>query len=351
MSNSDKPRIVVVCPGRGSYGPDELGYLSARADLISDLLEHIERDRIRSDRPPLLDLDRRPQFRASQHLPGEHAAAMIYACAMADWVRLASYHVDIVAVLGNSMGWYLALAAAQALTFEAGYQLVDTMGSMMRERIIGGQLIYPIVDSNWQIDIERQEHLLATMNAYNVDKDEGDKIYESIRLGGYAILAGSEDALSAMQNRLQAVEPRFPTRIPHHAAFHSPLLASTSEHAFHQLPPALFHIPTRPLIDGRGAMYWPHRTNIDELRNYTLGAQVTQMYDFSLSLRVALREFAPDYIVLLGPGDQLGGAIGQILVQQRWLDITNKSQFKARQEDQPFVLCMARDDDRTRLGQ
>ena len=50
------------------------------------------------------------------------------------------------------MGWYIALALGGAMTQENAYHLIHTMGSMMTGGIIGGQIIYPIVDENWQVD-------------------------------------------------------------------------------------------------------------------------------------------------------------------------------------------------------
>ena len=49
---------------------------------------------------------------------------------------------EIVAITGNSMGWYSALALSGALTHENAYSLISTMGSMMKEGTIGGQIIY-----------------------------------------------------------------------------------------------------------------------------------------------------------------------------------------------------------------
>ena len=50
-----------------------------------------------------------------------------------------------------------------------------------------------------------------------------------------------------------------------------------------------------------GRTFSPWSTDLDALRDYTLGHQVTEPYDFTASVRVALREFAPDHLVLPGP--------------------------------------------------
>ena len=45
------------------------------------------------------------------------------------------------------------------------------------------------------------------------------------------------------------------------------------------------------------------------------------------SLCFLLREFAPERVILLGPGETLGGAIGQIIVGLGWLGIGDKAGF------------------------
>ena len=59
---------------------------------------------------------------------------------------------EIVAITGNSMGWYTALALGGAVSFHDGYHLIQFMGSIMEEDTIGGQIIYPIIDKEWKID-------------------------------------------------------------------------------------------------------------------------------------------------------------------------------------------------------
>ena len=56
-------------------------------------------------------------------------------------------------------------------------------------------------------------------------------------------------------------------------------------------------------------------------------------------------------IVALGPGDSLGGAIGQALVLEGWDGIRSKSDFRERQASgEPILLSLGRSEDRERLG-
>jgi hypothetical protein len=128
-----------------------------------------------------------------------------------------------------------------------------------------------------------------------------------------------------------------------HGPYHTPFVASVAERARERLSDLVFERPTATLIDGFGRRHSPWSADTDELRRYTLGAQVTEPYDLSASLRVLLREFAPDRIVLPGPGNTLGGVVGQALVRERWRGIDSRAAFTAAQAgDAPPIESMRR---------
>ena len=62
--------------------------------------------------------------------------------------------------------------------------------------------------------------------------------------------------------------------------------------------------------------------------------------------RLGLREFAPDWIIVLGPGDTLGGSIGQTLVELGWRGIDSKTGFMDIQASEPFVVSLGREEQR-----
>ncbi len=70
-------------------------------------------------------------------------------------------------------------------------------------------------------------------------------------------------------------------------------------------------------------------------------------FNFSAAIEVAIKEFAPERLILLGPGSSLGAPIGQELVKQHWLGLQDKSGFKQRQAADPFLLAMGREDQRS----
>src|SRR5690606_13496033 len=120
----------------------------------------------------------------------------------------------------------------------------------------------------------------------------------------------------------------------------------TSERAFEMIPPSIFQKPRVPLIDGRGVIWQPYSTRVEELYSYTLGHQVVAPYDFTRAVTVGLKEFAPDVVILLGPGSSLGGSIGQIMVEINWRGVDGKQSFTELQATNPVLLAMGRADQR-----
>src|SRR5690606_33323366 len=97
-----------------------------------------------------------------------------------------------------------------------------------------------------------------------------------------------------------------------------------SEQARARLSRLTWRRPNIPLVDGRGVRFTPWSTDVRELRDYTLKTQVVEPYDFSCSVRVVLREYAPEAIYLPGPGNTLGGVCGQIMIADGWRRILSR---------------------------
>jgi len=331
-----KNRLAIICPGRGSYTKETLGYLTKYRPRINEFVDDLDARRKSRGEPTISELDQATTFSPGIHTKGENASTLIYACSYADFQSIDLEKNEIVAVTGNSMGWYLALAFGGALNWADAFDVINTMGSMMKDKIIGGQIIYPVVNGDW---IKSKELLETVEKAIQEARAQGGEIYPSIHLGGYAVMGGDAKGLSLMMKLLPKIE-NYPFQLVNHAAFHTPLLKQTSERAFEILSPELFQAPTKPLVDGRGKIWQPYSTDIDDLYRYTLDTQVVDTYDFTKAVTVTLKEFAPDKLVLLGPGNSLGGSIGQILVENKWLGIQSKSDFSARQKQDPFLISM-----------
>ena len=325
-----RPTALVVAPGRGSYGKTELGSL-ARSGVDLSAYDAIRRA---AGKPTLTELDRAERFSPGTHLAGPNAAPLIYAASMADIAAIDPAKVDVVAVTGNSMGWYTALAAAGAVTTDHGFRIADAMGVNSGRHGPGGQLVLQTLDEDWRPVPGLRESVmtLAARTGMSV----------SIDLGGTIVLAGDESAVKAFA----ADSPVPATRLAGHGPFHTPLMADSSAAAMAELPAAWFGNPDVPLIDGTGRIWQRWASPAEALWRYTFAAQILQAYDFARAIQVAVKEFAPDHIILLGPGDTLGGAIAQALLGIGWLGMTGKQDFVARQRDTPFLLSMARPDQR-----
>lgn len=334
-----KKTAVVICPGRGVYNKTELGYLGRYHAGRRDMFAAFDRQRAEKGQETLASLDGAASFAMATHTRGDNASALIFAASLADFLAIDRDKIEIVAVTGNSMGWYSALVCGGALSPENGFAVANTMGTLMQQSLIGGQLIYPFVGEDWTPAPEHKAELLA------IAQDTGVNL--SIDLGGMLVLAGDKAGLEAFEKAVPPVQERFPMRLANHAAFHTRLQAPVAEAGRARLPASLFGQPQLPLIDGRGAVWWPGAASRDDLWDYTLGHQVTESYDFTRAVQVAARDFAPDLFIVAGPGTTLGGAVAQSLILAAWRGLGSKGDFQARQKDDPFLVAMGMEEQRS----
>jgi acyl transferase domain-containing protein len=342
-----KQTALVVCPGRGTYNAPELGYLARHHAGQTALLDMIDAERQRRGQPGVRELDTAATYSPGVHARGDNASALIFACSLADFLAIDRTAFDIVAVTGNSMGWYTALACAGALSPAQGFEVCNTMGALMHEASIGGQVIYALVDDDWRSIPGRREALMEAIAA--VHSRDGAEVYVSIELGGMLVIAGNRAGVSALAACAPKGPGRFPLALAGHAAFHTPLQAAVAARAREQLSPEGFAGPVRPLIDGAGRIWRPHASAPLAFWDYTLGEQVVETFDFTAAMRVAVREFAPDRLIVLGPGETLGSAVAQCLIAAHWRGLDSKTAFAKVQSGDPLVLAMGREDQRARV--
>jgi len=328
-------RALLVCPGRGSYGREQLGSL-ASAPLVDSLNDY----RTGLGRPTLSEMNSAERYTSTLHVAGENASILTYGCTVADLESIAQ--VRPVAVTGNSMGWYTALYAAGALDLLAGARLVETLGAYQEQNVIGGQVLYPVADEDWRPDPGLQAEVdQATAEA---------GIHLSIRLGGTAVLAASQEGVRHLLASLPQVSrgPReYPLQLPLHSAFHTPLMSESSQRAQEDLADLPVTGPVLPLITGDGRVFRPFASPA-EIRDYTLTTQVVETYDFTGAIALALGEYAPDVVVTLGPGDTLGAPVAQAMIALGWGGLRDRKDFlEAQNGEAPPVLSMAREEQRT----
>jgi [acyl-carrier-protein] S-malonyltransferase len=269
---------------------------------------------------------------------------LIYASTLGDFRAIDRDQIEVVAVTGNSMGWYSTLACAGALSAAGGFDLVNTMGSLMQQSLIGGQTLYPFVDEDWVEDAANKARLLGMID--EIGGRPQHALTLSIDLGGMLVVAGNEDGLRAFEASVPRLQNRFPMRLQNHAAFHSALQSPIAAQARARLPARLFGQPSIPMVDGRGQIWWPSSTDSEALRDYTLGHQVIEPYHFTRAIHIAAREFAPDLFIIAGPGTTLGGAVAQSLILANWHDLHSKADFQARQQSVPLLVSMGMSEQR-----
>ena len=331
--------VLVVCPGRGTYAASELGYI-ARHHAGSPSIEAFDSARVQRGVPTISELDGAAKYSTSLHGLGENASPLIYASGILDFLALDPAKAEVVAVCGNSMGWYTALACAGVVTPEQGFAIADAMGVNSGAGEPGGQVLLTLVGDDWRPDPALRSEVEAIAAGVA-------GLHRSIDLGGMLLYAGTEAALERLGKALPPLPGRPPLRLAGHGPFHTPLMHGSSRRALAGLPAEGFGQPRVPLIDGHGRIWRPHASPPRELYDYTFTTQILEPYDFTRSLTVALKEFAPGRIVLLGPGETLGGAIGQVVVAEKWLQIEDKAGFAARQEAEPFLVAMNRPEQRS----
>jgi acyl transferase domain-containing protein len=332
-----KKRALVICPGRGTYNETELGYLKTHHAARQDIIAAVDAVRTAKGQTTVSQLDAADKYAPSVHMTGDNASALIYACAMSDFAAIDREQYDIVAVTGNSMGWYLALACAGIVDLADGARLVNNMGGVMHQHGAGGQIVWSICDENWNVQKDKLLFINNLMIESSIISEVS--IHVSIRLGGMIVFAADEAGLKWLMERLPK-DDRFPLRLMHHAAFHSPLLNHVVPIARAGNPLSDFGAGEIPAIDGQGRIWSPRAFSREAIYDYTLGAQLTESYDFTRAVQVAAAEFAPDTVIVLGPGTTLGAPTVQALIASGWRGLSGKADFQARQQEELMLISM-----------
>lgn len=334
-------RAAIVLPGRGSYTGASLGTLPGEHPLV-DAAEEL---RAGYGLGSLRELDAAGRFDPAEHLRPVNASPLIYVASLLD-AEVAAADQRIVVATGNSLGWYTALAFTGALSFADGFRLVQELAMLQEEAaesVGGGQVIYPLSGPDWQPDPDLSAVVAAALRD---DPAVAGRVFESIELGPYAVLAGDDAGVARLLRELPPLrigERLYPLRLALHGPYHTPLLATVGEQARDQLADLAWQRPTIPIVDGMGRRWTPFATDPAELAAYTLGPQIMTPYRFATSIRVALREYAPDLLVLTGPGNSLGGVCGQLVVREGYRGLRTRADLEAAQgSGNPVLLSMRR---------
>lgn len=331
------PRILVVFPGRGSYGAAELGSLrklseSSReaATAVAEVAAAMDAPRRAKGRASILELDAARVFDPELHLAGENASALIVACGLAEFLLLSRGGASVAGVTGNSLGFYTALGASGALSLQDVGELVEEMASLQVDRGSGGQVIVPVAGDDWRLDPARAraaDEALAPGDAWL-----------SVDLGSFRVLGGRDAAvLAARLPKTRLGGREYPMVLARHKAFHTPLVAEVAA-AVTASWSLDWRAPSCHLLLGNGAIVSPWSADPRALAGYTLQEQVTTPFRLATAVRVGLRELAPDALTLTGPGESIGGSLGACMLAEGWRGLHDRDAFRARQSTAPLLL-------------
>ncbi|MCA1572321.1 MAG: hypothetical protein LC798_18830, partial [Chloroflexi bacterium] len=199
--------------------------------------------------------------------------------------------------------------------------------------------IYALTDAAWQPDPSRAAALDTVLSRQH------DGVHRALELGAFTILSGTAGGLDDVAAGLPPAEigsRRFPLRAAMQEAWHLPLRASAAALASERLADLAWSAPNVTLIDGRGVRFTPWSTDPAELARHTIAEQPTITYDFARSLRVALREYAPDIILLPGPGASLGEVCAQLVVAEGYRGLRTRDELQASQAGPAPILLSVR---------
>ncbi len=332
-------RAAVAFPGRGAYGPSSLGLLPAAHPWV----RRADELRRTTGLPALSEIDASDRFTPAIHLRPTHAWPLTFISGLLDAERIADDH-EVVVVVASSIGWYTALAASGALGFDDAFRLVQRMAvaadEPLGDDVSAGELVYPLTDDAWERDAARSAAVDAAVAR------AGTAAGRTIELGSFSIVAGTATGVESVRAALPPVKVAgrsYPLKLGSGDGWHTPLRSAAATSAAQELADLAWERPNVTLVDGRGTRFTPWSTDPAQLAQTTLYDQADAPYDFARALRVALREYAPDVVLLPGPGSTLGAPCAQIVVAEGYRGVRSRAEFEAVQAGpSPLLLSMRR---------
>lgn len=324
-------RAVLVLPP-GGYTAASLGSLSRDDPRIDEA----DAFRQASGLPTLRELDAATELDASVHGQPIHAMPLNYLLAVLEAEEARREHRP-VAVVADPGGWYAALAIASVLSFGDGLRLVHELAAAEQESAPVGRVVYPLTDAAWR----PQPALRGALDAALETVDGEATAF--LDLGGFALVAGRQPTVGRVLSALRPVqvgERRYPRPV---AGAGSMGVGALTAAVVERAAALEWRRPELTLIDGRGARHTPWSADPTELRDYTLTTMRHETFGFATALRVALREYAPDVVLLLGPGRSPASAVAQLVVAEGYHGLRTRAAYEADQRSAaPLVQRVAR---------
>lgn len=275
---------AVLFPGQGSQSvgmcPD---LLADRRDLFA-----VASDLLGWDLPGVIE--RGP---AELLTETQHAQPALYVTGFALWEAFAQHAPPPVAAAGHSLGEYTALAAAGAMSFEDGLELVARRGEAMADAAIGsggGMAALLGADDDLAARVARRR------------QDDGGYLYvANSNAPGQVVLAGGSEDLDWLETNARDLGLRRVIRLNVGGAFHSPYMADAADRLAVALADTEFSTPAFDVyanVDAEVTVDVPD----------SLFRQLTAPVRFRETLE-AMAAAGVDTFVHVGPGDVTAGLV------------------------------------------
>ena len=210
-------------------------------------------------------------------------------------------------VAGHSVGEYAALVAAGALSIEDALRLVAVRGALMADAGVPGGMAAVI-------GLDRE-----TVAGAVASRDAGDDlVVANDNAPGQVVISGTEAALAAATQPLQAAGARRVIRLRVSGPFHSPLMSGVGKELEDSLAAATWHDADPPIISNVTA--GPLRA-AEEIRA-SLARQVHSPVEWVASLQFML-DSGVDTFVECGPGGSLTAMARRLDPDLRTLNVAD----------------------------
>nr|QEO74290.1 phosphopantetheine-binding domain-containing pro [uncultured bacterium] len=231
---ADRP-VVFMFPGQGSQYPgmgrdlyEEEPVFRGEVDRCAAILQPLLALDIRELLYPATGMTDRAAVDLRQTAVAQ-AALFVTEYALARlWMH---WGVRPHAVIGHSLGEYVAAAVAGVFSLDDALALVAARGRLMQTISAGSMLAVPLSEG------DLQRHLDDTMSI------------AAVNAPALSVASGPSDAIDALQERLTA-QGAPGTRLNTSHAFHSPMMSPILEAFRHELRGVRLQAPTIPCISG-----------------------------------------------------------------------------------------------------
>lgn len=287
---SGNPRTVLLFPGQGTQRVGMAGELYERFEVVRRWIDARAELLLR----PTLGFDLRdvlfPNGNEAAHAEAaerlQHTGTTQPALFVVEYALtklLETWGVRPGAMMGHSLGEYVAACVAGVFTFEEGLRIVAARGALMESMPAGAMLAVPLDEPSLELDATGLQ--LAAVNAPTA-----------------CVVSGPLDAVDAYEQALTA-EGVPVTRLRTSHAFHSRMMEPARDALVAVLAGVDLRPPTIPVISNVTGSWLTAEQATDP--SYW-GDHLCRPVLFGPGLQTLLAD-APSVLLEVGPGDALGG--------------------------------------------